>query len=152
RVSRCAGSAFGFLLLTLAGLGVLGFGLRLLGAVEFRKQKPTATSTALPEVADANALYAQSCSAAERGAYREAASKLFLAALSVIDSRGLVGARPSRTVGELRRELRPSPLAPDFEIIARSFTSAVYAEHTVAREDWLYAHDAYMHLQAGAAH
>lgn len=149
RVASGASLILGDLLLVVSALGVLVMSVRLLALVQFRQPAHRSRSQALPRIADGAELYRQSCEAAQRGAYADAISKLFLATLRVMDSRGAIGVDASRTVGEFRRELRESgsALAPAFESIAQTFTAAIYAERPLLRDDWRRAREAYIQLQ-----
>jgi len=96
----------------------------------------------------ADALFAQSVRAGERGEYAAAISLLFRAALAALDIRGVVHDEPSRTVNECRREIRkraPRILGP-FDALARIFTAVLYADAPVTQAQWAAAHDAYTRL------
>ncbi len=101
----------------------------------------------LPELATAD-LYAQACTCAERGDYGAALARLFQAALRTLEQAGIVDGRPAATVGECRNAVRfgnPRALGP-FEVIARGFTTTLYAERPIAADDWNEARAAYIAL------
>ncbi|MGB8265157.1 MAG: hypothetical protein WCE44_02420 [Candidatus Velthaea sp.] len=68
-------------------------------------------------------LRAQSRAAARRGAYREAARCLFLAALRALDETGRVAYDAALTPGDYRRAVRD----PRFDSLARDATVALFA-------------------------
>ncbi len=95
--------------------------------------------------ASAHALHAFALQAAERGAYDTAVALLFNAALTALDARGVLRDDPARTVKECTRDVRARvPRAAfAFEVLARGFTAAVYAEDRVTPQHWADAERAY---------
>jgi hypothetical protein len=78
--------AFGDVLIVLAVLVVIAFGIRLAVGISREQRNGGVHSGALPRNADAQTLYLQSTRAANRGDYTEAASLLFRAALALSGS------------------------------------------------------------------
>lgn len=111
-------------------------------------------SSPLPSSVNIAELYAQSCAASERGDYVTAFARLFKAALAALAEAGVLCPRPAATVGDYRSEVRSSnPLVLSaFEVIARGFTAAMYAELPVVAADWDEARAAYFALRERVAH
>jgi hypothetical protein len=87
---------------------------------------------------DAAALYAAAQSAAQSGRYAGAIALLFQAALAALDARGVLRDDPARTVNECRKDVRrhAPAFAGQFDVIARAFTGAIYAEDRVDAQEW----------------
>lgn len=140
--------AIGDILIALAVLIVIAFGIRLGLGIAREQREPAARSRALPHNPDAQSLYAESRRAADRGDYTAATSLLFRAALAALDLQGIVHDDPSRTVNECRaavRECAPQSTAA-FDTIARAFTAALYADAPVSAQQWSAARGAFVEL------
>ncbi len=140
-------ASLGDLLLLLAAAALVVLAVRLLLLFSREGARATAYSDVAPLV-QARDWHARSLRAADSGDFRRAAILLFGAALRTLNLRGLMRDEPSRTVNECRRELRaraPGAVA-DFEIVARTFTAALYAEMPVTAGQWEAARLAYEHL------
>ncbi len=101
----------------------------------------------------ADALFAQSESAARSGDYAHAVAILFRAAMVVLAVRGAVRDDPSRTVNECRRELACSApkFQSSFDALAAIFTATLYAGVTPAASQWNGAREAFLRLQQADA-
>lgn len=109
--------------------------------------------TPLVEPRSAHALAALAGQAANAGDYARAIRLLFIAAVTLLDLRGVVRDERSATINELRRALheRDRALEPAFVEIARLYTAAAYAQMPADPEAWQHARAAYDHLAASAA-
>jgi hypothetical protein len=147
-VSPNASVAIGdVLLIVLVALVVIVAARLLLGMMR-DAGAPATGSHPLPLSDSGEALYARSVCAADRGDYSSAISLLFRATLAALDLRGVIHDDPSRTVNECRRTVReraPESL-PLFEIIARAFTAALYADVPLSQEQWSRARAAFERL------
>ncbi|MGC2244865.1 MAG: DUF4129 domain-containing protein, partial [Candidatus Aquilonibacter sp.] len=100
----------------------------------------------------AHALAALAAQAASAGDYARAVRLLFIAAVTLLDLRGVVRDERSATVNELRRRLheRDGALEPAFVEIARLYTATAYAQTPVDPDAWLRARAAYDNLAQSA--
>lgn len=140
--------AFGDVLLAAAIAVVAIVGIRLILSIAREQNRPAAGSRLLAQRLDADALYAQSTRAAGRGDYRAAATLLFRASVTALDLRGVVHDDPSQTVNETRAAVRahaPASIST-FDVIARTFTAALYADAPVSMEQWGAARNAFLQL------
>lgn len=145
-LSSGASVALGDVLLVLIVLLVVLVAARLLLNIGLEGRDAVSdSSTPLVLAAQARDLCAAARRAAEQGAYASAIALIFQAALATFDARGLLRNDPARTVNECRRDVRVRAprLHAAFEVLARAFTAAVYAEDRVAAEDWAAAQRAY---------
>lgn len=146
--------AAGDIILALTAGVVLIVAVRLVSGYIRENATPAHAVRELSPRFAAEALFAQSVLAAERGEFTAAISLLFRAALTALDIRGVVHDEPSRTVNECRREIReraPLFLGP-FDALARIFTAALYADVPVTQAQWTAAREAYSHLIAERLH
>jgi hypothetical protein len=111
-----------------AAVGLLGWGSYLLArsyargrGVRVRSGPGSASSEATG--ADSAMLRAAALAAAKAGRYREAAGRLFLSVLRVLDERGRIAYDAARTPGEYRRLVRD----PLFDALAGDAVTAVFA-------------------------
>ena len=113
-----------------------------------------ARSGAVPLEAPRNAQrYAVAAAqAAASGDYTRAVRLLFIAAVTLLELRGVVRDERSATINELRRELRARDAALElpFLDIARAYTSAAYAEQPLDAQTWERARGAYARLRERA--
>jgi hypothetical protein len=140
-----AGAAVGDALIAALVLLVLIVGVRLLLAVAREGDQTRSVSRALPGPSDAAALYTAAQSAARNARYAAAIALLFRAALASLDARGVLRDDPARTVNECRSDVRvhAPALTAQFDVIARAFTGAVYAEERVDVQQWSAVERAY---------
>lgn len=151
-VGANASIAAGDVILIAASILVLVVLVRLVAG--YVREAPTIQGATLlcPHIT-AQALYAQSIQAANRGDYASAVALVFRAALAALDVRGVVHEDPSLTVNECRREVQrraPRFVVP-FDTIARAFTSAIYAEALATPTQWNAVRDAYDQISTGSA-
>lgn len=134
---------------TVVGLLLIVVSLGLLAFVVFRIALafagPAAASAALGRVFGARAPAEDSAywrgaarEAASRGAYAEAISALFRAALAELDDRAIVAFDAARTPGEYRRAVRRarSAAALPFDALADRFVRAAFAPDTPQRSEF----------------
>ena len=90
--------------------------------------------------------------AASSGDYTRAVRLLFIAAVTLLELRGVVRDERSATINELRRELRSrdAALEAPFLDLARAYTSAAYAEQPLDANAWEHARLAYTRLREHA--
>ncbi len=110
-------------------------------------------ATALEAQKSAHALALQAAAAAEAGDYARAIRTIFVAAVTLLDLRGVVRDDASATVGDLRRAVRARSvvLEPPFAELARTYSATAYAELPADRDGWGRAHAAYQALVREAA-
>lgn len=148
-IGAVAGIALGDVLIAGCILLVLAVAIRLL--VTMARESGTANAMpagALPSPADAAQLYQAALQAAQQGAYALAIARIFRAALTALDARGVLRDDPARTVNECRSDVRrriPHLRVP-FDRLAAAFTAAVYAEDRMTAAQWADAQDAYRAL------
>ena len=107
---------------------------------------------ALAPARSAHALAVAAAQAANAGDYARAIRLMFMAAVTLLDLRGVVRDERSATINELRRALheRDGELEPAFVEIARLYTAAAYAQTPAGPDAWERARDAYDQLAASA--
>ncbi|HTX55494.1 MAG TPA: DUF4129 domain-containing protein [Candidatus Acidoferrales bacterium] len=90
--------------------------------------------------------------AADEGDYGRAIRLLFMAAVTMLDLRGIVRDERSATINDLRRELRgrDDRLDESFAAIARLYAAAAYAQTPADAQAWQRARHAYDELIASA--
>jgi len=145
-------SVIGNTIVVLCVLAIAIIGAHLLLRLQYegvRRER----ATPLVEPRSAHALAALAAQAAHAGDYARAIRLLFIAAVTLLDLRGVVRDERSATINELRRALheRDGALEPAFVEIARLYTAAAYAQMPVSPEAWQRARAAYDHLAASAA-
>jgi hypothetical protein len=115
----------GVVLLGAGGVGLLYLLVRVVAWYTMRTSVRTArdAGTALDAIRSAAESRADARAAAGRGAYRDAARLLFLAALRALDERGRIRYDAALTPGEYRRAVRD----PRFDVLARDATVALFA-------------------------
>jgi hypothetical protein len=138
RLGSAALNAIGWVLLAAAFGALVYLAVRLVGALQFDRERRRGHSSPLEAARSARVLYAQALALARDGAYAQAARLLFVAAVTALDLRGLMRDDASATVGELRRALRARDAAmlPPFDEIAGPFVAAAYAERDIAQTEW----------------
>jgi uncharacterized MAPEG superfamily protein len=152
KIGPAGASAIGTAVVVLCVLGVAAIGAHLLLQFEFARTRQ-AGAVALAPVRSAHALAALAGRSALAGDYARAIRILFLAAVTLLDLRGVVRDERSATINELRRALcaRDERLEPAFVAIAHVYTSAAYAESPVGETAWNSARAAYDDLVSMAA-
>lgn len=138
-VGAKASVAIGDVLIAVAVLLVIGVGVRLLSnAARETASAARAHATALSPQLGADDLYRTALSQAAAGAYAPAVSLLFRSALASLETLGALRADPARTVNESRSDVRARlpQHAQAFDVLARAFTEAAYAETRITHEQW----------------
>jgi len=109
-------------------------------------------ATALEPARSAHAFALAAAAAASAGEYARAIRLLFIAAVALLDLRGVVRDERSATINQLRRTLhaRNAALEGPFVEIARLYTAAAYAQAPAGIDAWQRARAAYDHLAASA--
>jgi len=109
-------------------------------------------AVALTPVRSAHAFAAAAAAAAAAGEYARAIRLTFIAAVTLLDLRGVVRDERSATINELRRALRArnEELDGPFAEIARLYTAAAYAQMPTGSDAWQHARNAYDRLAASA--
>ena len=135
----------GDIALILLVIGLIAVLVRVFISMQVDRSRRGGTSTPLERRASARALYLQACAFALEGAYEAAVQRLFLAALTALDLRGVLRENASATVGDIRRVLRSrdSGLVAAFDAVAAPFVDATYAETSIVAARWMQAKDAY---------
>ncbi|HEY5094835.1 MAG TPA: DUF4129 domain-containing protein [Candidatus Eremiobacteraceae bacterium] len=142
------GNITAILLITAAALGLAFLAFRVTMLLVARRARGGGTSedgTPLAVHAGAEETHDAARAAARDGAYGVAISLLFQAALLALDRSGRVPYDSARTAGEYRRAVRRSVAgaANSFEVLARAFTYAAYAQSPAGESDWRAADAAY---------
>lgn len=106
-----------------------------------------AVPLSVPRDAQRHAVAAAQAAAA--GDYTRAVRLLFIAAVTLLDLRGVVRDERSATINDLRREVtqRGAGLEAPFLDLARAYTSAAYAEQPLDLQTWERAQAAYARLK-----
>jgi hypothetical protein len=127
-------------------------GAHVLSQFQYERTR-RARVTALAAPRSAHALAAQAAQAAQAGDYARAIRLVFIAAVTLLDLRGVVRDERSATINELRRALheRDGALEPAFVEIARLYTAAAYAQMPAGPDAWQRARAAYDQLATSAA-
>lgn len=156
--SKIAGATQGTPVLgTIFAIALIGLAVGLLAIIGYRLASGLAArrrhaesdlGEPLPQSANAETLLAAARDAAAQGRFARAIVLLFQTALVLLDRRKGIAFDPARTAGEYRRLVRrkADTLAPDFDILARSFSVAAYADAPTTQGDWDRAAHAYAGL------
>ncbi len=133
-------------LLIVAFLGIVGYAAaQLLRSVQFRHDRRLASSAPIENARNAQALFERADAAARSGDFATGIRLLFVAAVTLLDLRGVVRDRASATINELRAALGPEHRHAEgpFVAIARQFSRVAYAEEPPGADDWRTARDSY---------
>jgi hypothetical protein len=124
-----APAAVGDVLLVLAVLGVIFFGLRLLATITIDRRR-AAASERLEDPVSAAEWYRRALATAAAGDLTNASRCTLAAAVTALAERGAIEPAAGATIGELQRALavRAPQYARPFSTIARAFAAGVYAE------------------------
>lgn len=151
KIGRAGTSIIGDVLVVTVVVAIALVGAHLLMQLEYeRTRRDLAISLVVPR--SAHALAALAAQAASTGDYARAVRLLFIAAVTLLDLRGVVRDERSATVNELRRRLheRDGALEPAFVEIARLYTAVAYAQTPAGPDAWQRARAAYENLAASA--
>jgi hypothetical protein len=152
KLGRTGASLIGDLIVVLCVVTIAVIGAHLLLQLQYERTRREG-AVALVTPRSAHALAALAAQAAQAGDYARAIRLVFIAAVTLLDLRGVVRDERSATVNELRRALheRDGALEPAFVEIARLYTAAAYAQMPAGPDAWERARSAYENLAASAA-
>ncbi len=152
KIGPAGASIIGDVLVVACVLAIALIGAHLLVQFEHERMRRE-RAIALAQPRSAHALAALAAQAAGAGDYARAVRLLFMAAVTLLDLRGVVRDERSATVNELRRRLheRDGALEPAFVEIARLYTATAYAQTPAGPDAWQRARAAYDHLSASSA-
>jgi hypothetical protein len=139
-----APAAVGDVLLVVAVLGVIFFGLRLLSTVTIDRRR-AAASERLEDPVSAGEWYRRALATAAGGDLTSASRCILAAAVTALAERGAIEPAAGATIGELERALavRAPQYARPFSTVARSFAIGVYAERPLELAEFERAIGAY---------
>jgi uncharacterized protein DUF4129 len=147
------GDVFAVALIAIAVLGLGYVGYRLAdGILSRRRAARVDAGEPLEAPLAADELHAAALEAARAGDYARAVALLFHAALLALDRDSNIAYDPALTAGEYRRIVRrrARALANDFDVLARLFTAAAFAQSPTHEPDWHQAVAAYAGIEAPA--
>lgn len=130
-------------------LGIVGYAAaQLIRSVQFRYDRRLTSNAPLENARSAQALFERADAAARSGDFATAIRVLFVAAVTLLDLRGVVRDRAGATINELRAALGPEHRHAEgaFAGIARQFSRVAYAEEPPGAEEWRIARDSYRAL------
>lgn len=150
-VSRGGATLIGDAVVIVCLLAAVFVAVQLLIRLELESAQ-RAPSVPLRAPRNAQSFAIAAAQAAAEGDFTRAVRLLFIAAVTLLDLRGVVRDERSATINELRREVRArdAQLEPPFITLARAYTSAAYAEEPLGQDAWARAQDAYAQLKAHA--
>jgi hypothetical protein len=146
-----APAAVGDVLLVLAVLGVIFFGLRLLSTLTIDRRH-AAASERLEDPVSAAEWYRRALATAAGGDLTTASRCILAAAVTALAERGAIEPAAGATIGELERALavRAPEYARPFSTVARAFATGVYAERPLEPAEFERAVGAYRAIEGGA--
>ena len=144
-------SLIGDAVIVLCVFGIAAIGAHLLVQLQDRRSRRERV-VALAPARSAHALAMAATAAANAGDYAYAIRLLFIAAVTLLDLRGVMRDERSATVNQLRRALhaRHGDLDRPFSEIARLYSAAAYAQTPTEADAWRRARTAYDKLVASA--
>lgn len=124
-----APAAIGDVLIVVAVLGVIFFGLRLLSSVTIDRRR-AAASEQIEDPVRAAEWYRRALATASSGDLTTASRCILAAAVTALAERGAIEPEAGATIGELQRSLsvRAPQYTRPFSTVARTFATGVYAE------------------------
>ncbi len=145
-------SLIGDLIVVFCVAAIAVIGAHLLAQLQYERTRREA-ATPLAQARSAHALAAQAAQAAQAGDHARAIRLIFMAAVTLLDLRGVVRDERSATINDLRRALheRDGTLEAAFVEIAHLYTAAAYAQLPTGPQAWQRARAAYDDLAASAA-
>ena len=146
-----APAAVGDVLLVLAVLGVIFFGLRLLSTMTIDRRL-AAASERLEDPVSAAEWYRRALATAAAGDLTTASRCILAAAVTALAERGAIEPAAGATIGELERALaaRAPQYVRPFATVARAFATGVYAERPLEPAEFELAIGAYRAIAGGA--
>lgn len=147
KIGSAGASIIGDVLVVTSVVAIGLIGAHLLLQLEYARTRRE-QAVALTQPRSAHALAALAAQAAKSGDYARAVRLVFMAAVTLLDLRGVVRDERSATVNELRRRVheRDGALEPAFVEIARLYTATAYAQTPAGPDAWQRARAAYDHL------
>jgi hypothetical protein len=132
-------------------VAIAAIGAHLLVQLQYERGRRE-RAIALTPARSAHALAAAAAAAANAGDYTRAIRLTFIAAVTLLDLRGVMRDERSATINELRQRLhqRDDELDLPFAEIARLYTAAAYAQTPAGSQAWQRARAAYDDLTASA--
>jgi hypothetical protein len=140
------GTVFAFVLIGIALAGLAYVGFRIADGFVVRRRAVTFEGgELLPAALGVEGLHAAALDAARSRQFARAVALLFQASLVLLDRTNRVAYDPARTAGEYRRLVRrkAQPIAGEFDVLARIFTAAAYAQTPLGEVDWAQAASAF---------
>jgi hypothetical protein len=139
-----APAAIGDVLLVVAVLGVIFFGLRLLSSATIDRRR-AAASERLEDPVSAAEWYRRALATASGGDLTTASRCILAAAVTALAERGAIEPAAGATIGELERALavRAPQYTRPFSTVARAFATGVYAERQLEPAEFERAAGAY---------
>ena len=152
KIGRAGTSLIGDVVVALCVLAIAAIAAHLLGALQYERMRRDA-ALGLASARSAHALAAAAAQAAGAADFARAIRFTFMAAVTMLDLRGVMRADRAATVNELRAELHERDARCDsaFAEIARLYTEAAYAQAPAGEEAWRRARAAYDELAATAS-
>ena len=144
-------SLIGDALIVLCVVAIGAIGAHLLVQLQYERSRRERV-VALSSARSAHAFAMAAVAAANAGDYARAIRLTFIAAVTLLDLRGVMRDNRAATINELRHTLheRDGKLEGPFAEIARLYTAAAYAQTPAGPDAWQRARAAYDDLTAGA--
>ncbi|MGB6987050.1 MAG: DUF4129 domain-containing protein [Candidatus Aquilonibacter sp.] len=144
-------SLIGDLVVVVCVVAIAAIAAHLLVQLQYERGRRE-RAIALAPARSAHALAAAALAAANAGDYTRAIRLTFIAAVTLLDLRGVMRDERSATINELRQRLheRDEELDGPFAEIARLYTVAAYAQTPPGSQAWQRARAAYDDLAASA--
>lgn len=136
----------GDIVILLTVLFVALVGARMLRSLQIVRDAVHAVQQPLAFRQSAQALFAAADAHAQAGDHARAIRELFIAAITLLDVRGVLHAESSATVNELRSALLVANdrVEPAFIALTENFSAVTYAEQTPSAREWQAARAAYL--------
>jgi hypothetical protein len=144
-------SLIGDAVIVLCVVAIAAIGAHLLVQLQDERSRRE-RAVALAPARSAHAFALAATAAANAGDYAHAIRLLFIAAVTLLDLRGVMRDERSATINQLRRALhaRHGALDQPFAEIARLYTAAAYAQTPAGADAWQRARTAYDQLVTSA--
>lgn len=144
-------SLIGDAVIVLCVVGIAAVSAHLLLQLQYERGRRD-RAIALAPSRSAHALAVAAAAAANAGDYARAIRLTLMAAVTLLDLRGVMRDERSATINELRRALRArdEELEGPFGEIARLYTAAAYAQTPAGPDAWRHARAAYDQLVTSA--
>jgi len=152
KIGPAGTSLIGDAVVTLCVIAIAAIAAHLLRQLEYERTRHDA-ATGLTSARSAYALASAASQAASAGDFARAIRLTFMAAVTMLDLRGVMHDERSATVNELCAELHERDARCDrpFAEIAKLYTAAAYAQTPAGEEAWRRARAAYDELVVTAS-